>query len=639
MSAIAELFAPDGALAEHLPGFSYREPQQRMAELVSQALDNGEHAVIEAGTGIGKTFAYVVPVLLSGGRAIVSTGTRTLQDQLYARDLPALGRALGRPVDIALLKGRANYLCWHRLENTRNDGRLKAAEQRDLDALARWGNASEQGDLTELDDIDEDFRLKARVTSTVDNCLGNQCEFIEQCFVIKARRRAQAARVVIVNHHLLLADLSLRETGFGELLPEADAVIVDEAHMFPEIAQQFFDVSVSSRQLVRLGHDIVDEARAAGAGTETEDLGMDLTRQMAPLVADAASLAGRRAGLPSRFEGRFGEVCAALRRIADGLEGFERDPGLARCRERCEVAAGKLEQVLAADADVGLKWFDAGEQGFSAHFTPFDIGTALGVRIEAQGGGWVFTSASLAVRDDFSHFTQRIGINPGIQAVLPSPFDYATQGGLYLPPGLPAPNEPGYTEALLESVWPLLVASGGGAFLLFTSHRALSAAELWLSRRRLPGPLLVQGSGPRSQLLERFRAAGNAILLGTGSFWQGVDVRGSALRIVVIDKLPFAVPNDPMIQARIEAVRRNGEDAFKAFQLPEAVLSLKQGVGRLIRDFDDYGLVVLGDPRLRTRSYGKVFIGSLPAFTALDDAADALSFAETLVPSPETLSA
>jgi ATP-dependent DNA helicase DinG len=295
--------------------------------------------------------------------------------------------------------------------------------------------------------------------------------------------------------------------------------------------------------------------------------------------------------------------------------------------------------VLAADPDLGLQWFEAGEQGFSAHFTPFDVGQALGQRIEAQGGSWVFTSASLAVRDDFSHITPRLGITPAIEAVLASPFDYAAQGGLYLPPNLPAPNSEAHTEAVLECVWPLIQATGGGAFLLFTSHRALALAERWFRERTPPGPLFVQGAGSKSRLLDEFRAAGNGILLGTGSFWQGVDVRGTALRLVAIDKLPFAAPSDPLIQARVEAIRRANGDPFNAFQLPEAVLALKQGVGRLIRDFDDHGLVVLGDPRLRERRYGRVFLDSLPPFTRLDDPADALVFAESLAAEPATMTA
>lgn len=639
MTDLAEVFSPDGLLASHLPGFSYRAPQQAMAELVGQTIDTGRHAVLEAGTGIGKTFAYVVPILLSGQTAIISTGTKTLQDQLFSRDLPALGRALGRPVDIALLKGRANYLCWHRLGNAREDRRVRAALQADIDALARWGRQSESGDLTEIGDLGDDYALKARVTSTIDNCLGGQCSELDACFVLKARRKAQAARIVVVNHHLLLADLNLKEAGFGELLPGADSVIVDEAHLLPEIAQQFFDVSVSSRQLTRLGHDLADEARVAGAGRELEATGLELARSVARLIPESGAGSGRRTGLSDRVREILRDIESRLEGIAGMLGDYSDDAGLSRCRERCAESRERLGRVLAQDDDAGLTWFDGSEQGFSAHFTPFDVGAELASRFAAQGGSWIFASASLAVGDDFSHFTRRLGVEPDIERVLPSPFDYASQGAVYLPADLPEPSDPGHTEAFLDSVWPLIAAAGGGAFVLFTSHRALAAAEHWFGGRRLPGPLFVQGSGARSRLLEAFREAGSGILLGTGSFWQGVDVRGPALRIVAIDKLPFAVPGDPLVQARIEAIRRSGGDPFRSFQLPEAVLALKQGVGRLIRDFDDRGLVVLGDPRLRTRSYGRVFLDSLPPFRRLDDPVAALDFAASLAALPEPMSA
>jgi ATP-dependent DNA helicase DinG len=630
MTELSEVFAPSGALADHLPGFSYREPQREMAELVVRTLEDGGHAVLEAGTGIGKTYAYVVPLLLAGARAIISTGTKTLQDQLFARDLPALGAALGRPVDVALLKGRANYLCWHRLDNARRDGRLNASLQSAVTSLADWGRQSPAGDLTEIDDLADDFKLLGRITSTVDNCLGAQCPKLDDCFVLKARRRAQAAKIVVVNHHLLLADLGLKEAGFGELLPDADIVVVDEAHLLPEIAQQFFDVSVSSRQLIRLGHDVADEARLAGTSNELEALGLGLAKRIGQLVPVAARAPGRRQGMPGALGRGLGEMQSLLEDLATTLEAAGGDPGLARCHERSVSALARLEQVLTPDRDLGLGWFDASEHGFAAHFTPFDVGRALGERIEAQGGSWVFTSATLAVGEDFSHFTTRLGVRPEVEAVLPSPFDYANQGGLFVPPGLPEPNDPEHTAALLAAAHPLIMAAGGGCFLLFTSHRALAAADRWFETQALPGPKLVQGAGSRSRLLEDFRAAGDAVLLGTGSFWQGVDVRGMALRVVVIDKLPFAVPSDPLVQARVEAIRREGGDPFTSFQLPEAVLALKQGVGRLIRDFDDRGLVVLGDPRLRSRGYGRVFLSSLPPFRRIDDASDALALAELL---------
>ncbi|MBN1237811.1 MAG: ATP-dependent DNA helicase [Gammaproteobacteria bacterium] len=647
MQGLAELFSRDGALARRLPGYTYRDAQRQMAEIVGAAMESGRHVAIEAGTGIGKTFAYLAPALLSGRRAIISTGTRTLQDQLFTKDLPLLGGVIGRPVDVALLKGRNNYLCRHRLEaalaeaaaadGARSAGRgfwdLPGAFET-LAELKEWGRTSRSGDLTELEDLPDDHALRGAVTSTVDNCLGSRCDFYDRCFVLEARRRAQAAQVVVVNHHLLLADLALKEGGFGELLPGADVVVVDEAHQLPDVAQQFFGVSLSARELEQLGRDVGVEARLAGLAAQLDAETAALGRRVADVrIAVAQRPAGRLAwpAVPPTL----GAALAALREPLEDLdaalaEAEDASAGLARCRERCRAARARLDAIVAADAEEGLRWLEHTPRAVSAHWTPLDVGGPLAERIDAQAGAWVFASATLAVGQDFSHFLRRVGL-PGAEShVLPSPFDYGRNARLYLPQGLPEPAREDYVDALMSAAWPLIAAAGGGAFLLFTSYRALHAAAAWIELRSPPGPVFVQGSAPRSLLLERFRAAGDAILLGTGSFWQGVDVRGRALRVVVIDKLPFASPGDPLVQARVAAIRRDGGDAFTQSQLPEAVLTLKQGVGRLIRDFDDRGLIVLGDPRLRTRPYGRVFLASLPAMPVLDEAADALAFAATL---------
>jgi ATP-dependent DNA helicase DinG len=636
MVDLSDIFGPTGALAERLPGFSFRESQQRMAELVTNALDSGRHAVIEAGTGIGKTFAYLLPVLLAGRRAIISTGTKTLQDQLFARDLPALGAVVGRPPRVALLKGRNNYLCRHRLDAALHDGLRDATTLRALYSLSSWAAASRSGDFTELEDLAEDHALRATVTSTVDNCLGSRCEFFDECFVLEARREAQAADVVIVNHHLLLADLALKEYGFGELLPGADAVIVDEAHQLPEIAQQFFGLSIGTRELDGLGRDAYVEAQTVGA-LAAVDAGLSaLARNVVELRAASASLpAGRLpwAATPVALRDALQETKRSLEALQSALDPLaEASAGLRKCAERCADAAARLRSIATADASEGLRWFDVAAASFSVHWTPLDVGKALAARIEAQAGVWVFTSATLAVGEDFGHFLGRIGIDDALTCVLPSPFDYGRNARVFVPEGLPDPSDELYVEHWMQEVWPLVEAARGGAFLLFTSYRALQRAERWLERQTLPGRLLVQGRGARSELLNEFRADGNAVLLGTGSFWQGVDVRGQALRLVAIDKLPFASPSDPLVQARVEAIRREGGDAFNEFQLPHAVLALKQGVGRLIRDFDDRGLIVLGDPRLRSRGYGRTFLASLPPMPLLERAEDALAFATTLAP-------
>ncbi len=631
MTDLAEFFGADGALAQHLPGFTHRDAQQAMATHIWQALQHREHLVVEAGTGIGKTFAYLAPVLLAGRRAVISTGTKTLQDQLFARDLPALGAAIGRPVSVALLKGRANYLCWHRLALAQQGEIGDPTLLGSLAGIERWARASASGDLTEHQDLEDGHGLKPWISSTVDNCLGMRCERIDDCFVVKARREAQAADIVVVNHHLLLADLALKDSGFGELLPGAEVVIVDEAHLLADIAQQFFGISVGTRELTTLNRDLLAEARAAGLGKQIEPLADALGKAAAQTRLAAGKALGRTPWQASdtALRGRIEAWREPLQTIADALEGVtEISPGLEQARERSIDIIARLEGVIGGD-ERGLRWLETSERSVHAHWTPLDTGEELGSRITAHGANWIFASATLAVGRDFTHFTSRVGIEASTE-VLPSPFDYAANARLYLPEGLPSPGEPDFIPSLLGEVWPLLEASGGGAFLLFTSYRALDEAHAWLTGRELPGPLHVQGHGPRTELLERFRQSGSAILLGTSSFWQGVDVKGDALRIVVIDKLPFASPGDPLLRARLEALRSDGEDPFVAFQLPQAVLALKQGVGRLIRDFDDRGLVVIGDPRLRTRGYGRVFLDSLPAMPLLESPSEALDFAESL---------
>jgi len=640
MQDLADIFGSDGALAERLPGFSYREAQQQMATLVANALESRQHAVIEAGTGIGKTFAYLLPVLLADRRAIISTGTRTLQDQIFSRDLPLLGAVIGRPMQVALLKGRNNYLCWHRLEIAVNDGTRDPVTLGALHALRAWGRTSDSGDLTELEDLAEDHALRGAVTSTVDNCLGRDCEFFDRCFVLEARRRAQAAQVVIVNHHLLLADLALKEAGFGELLPGADVVIVDEAHQLPDVAQQFFGSSVSTRELESLTRDVYAEAQRAGVvgqidaalgALSKEVIGIRvLAGQDLPLVGRVPWIAA-----PTALRDRLPDVGALVESLGSTLEQLaDASGGLRNCADRCSACAARLHAITNADPAEGLRWFELSAGVVAVHWTPLDVGSALAASIEAQGGVWVFASATLAVGEDFSHFLGRIGIKRALTDVLPSPFDYATNARVFVPQGLPDPSDDLYVDSLLAAVWPLLEAARGGAFLLFTSYKALQRAEQWIAQRDAPGRVLVQGRGSRSELLNEFRADGNAILLGTGSFWQGVDVRGPALRFVMIDKLPFAVPSDPLVQARAEAIRRNGGDPFNELQLPQAVLTLKQGVGRLIRDFDDRGLIVIGDPRLRTRGYGRTFLASLPPMPILDDFTEALAFATMLGETP-----
>ena len=637
MIEMTDVFRPDGLLAQHLPGFTYREAQEEMAQIIHDALVRPKNLALEAGTGIGKTFGYLVPVLMSGRRAVISTGTLPLQDQLYHRDLPLLGSAIGRPVDVALLKGRANYLCWHRLKNAQH------SELRDSQLLTKlmevedWARATENGDLTEIENTSiTDNALRTFITSNSNNCLGSQCDFFEDCFLVKARRRAQDADIVVVNHHLLLADLALKDAGFGELLPRMDTVIVDEAHQLPEIAQQFFGISLSSREVEYLARDINTELRASGiSASEIEILCNDMMQVASNARTKFGMLEGRTQweNCPQSMYNDLEDWGDRLKQISNHLEhARDINPGLQKCVERCQDSLERLNEILSGDRE-GLKWVEASRSSIAIHWTPLNVGAELGSRIASHSANWVFTSATLAVGASFEHFLGRVGVPDAQTHILSSPFDYKSNSRLYLPEGLPQPAEADYIFVLLATIWPIVEATGGGIFLLFTSYRCLNEAREWLMKKNLPGPLLVQGDDSRTKMLEEFRQSGNALLLGTSSFWHGVDVKGPSLRLVFIDKLPFASPGDPLIQSRLNAIRQEGGDPFNEFQLPQAILSLKQGVGRLIRDFSDRGLIIIGDPRLRTRSYGRVFLKSLPPIPIVDNDTEALFFADSLNPS------
>jgi ATP-dependent DNA helicase DinG len=629
-----DIFGAGGPLAAALPDYAFRPEQAAMARWVGRALAQLEPLIVEAGTGTGKTFAYLVPVLLSGRSVIISTGTRTLQDQLFHRDVPVLAKALGLPVKIALLKGRANYLCLHRLDLATQQRSLLPRERgssRDLAAISRWAAGTHSGDLAELVSMPEQSPLRPLVTSTRENCLGQECPRFANCHVFEARRAAQAADVVIVNHHLLLADLALKDEGFGDLLPGTDAVILDEAHQIPDIAAQFFGQSWSSRQAQLLLRDtaaelLANKLQAPGISAELKSLESELARLRLALASSGArvdfgsSAESFAEGLPE-FESKLSALGAEL-------EGLGAGAGTAACGRRAIELAAKLSALRDVSEDTGLKWIETSMHAFELQFTPFEIAERLRGYVEARPCAWVFTSATLAVGEDFSHFAARIGLPDARCVRIESPFDYREQALIFLPKGLPEPQAPGYTAEFLAACAPLLQAAGGRAFLLFTSYRALHEGVEALKELfpEPPFPVLVQGEAPREALLARFRDLGNAVLLATGSFWEGVDVKGEALAIVAIDKLPFAVPDDPLLRARLEGIRRRGGNPFVEYQLPQAVLALKQGVGRLIRDFDDFGVIVIGDPRLATKSYGRIFRASLPPAPVVHAAEPAAEF-------------
>jgi len=615
--AASALLGADGPFAREVPNFAPRETQQRMADAVGGAIETHDALVVEAGTGTGKTFAYLVPALLSGKRVIVSTGTRNLQDQLFHRDLPRVMSILGTKADVALLKGRANYLCRYRLQQTVESGQFKSRTQvDDLQKVRAWGARTRTGDRSELVEVPEGSPLWPRVTSTAENCLGTECPLYDDCFVFKARRRAQDADLTVVNHHLLLSDLALKREGFGAILPEAEAYVLDEAHQLPELAGQYFSVGVSARQVKELAADALAECAGqpgALALLQPALQHMNDAVRKARLAFDTLP----KRGAFAQLEADAG-AAEALENLGDALADLagvlmgqaERSKGLASVHARCVVLDQRLQRIAGRIGEDEVRWYELSDHGFELSATPLDLAPQLQALRSAADAAWIHTSATLAVAGHFDHFTRQMGLVDPVTLDLGSPFDYAHQALCWLPRGLPEPAARDYTQRLIDTVRPVMEMSKGRAFLLFTSHRALRlAADLLMDG---PWPLFVQGSAPRHQLLSDFRDSGNGVLLGAASFWEGVDVAGEALSVVVIDKLPFASPDDPVLQARLDAVRRAGGNPFRDWQIPAAAIALKQGAGRLIRDVHDRGVLVLCDPRLTTRAYGKLFLASLP---------------------------
>jgi ATP-dependent DNA helicase DinG len=636
-------FAADGALARKVPGYRDRPQQLAMARAIADTIRAQGRLVAEAGTGTGKTFAYLVPALLYGGKVLVSTGTKTLQDQLFERDLPTVRDALGTPATIALLKGRANYVCLHHLERTSREDRLPSRDDvRHLPKIIQWAQATERGDRAEMADVPEQATVWSAVTSTRDNCLGSNCGHFRDCFVMKARKDALEADIVVVNHHLFFADVMLRDEGLAELLPACNTVILDEAHQLPDTATTFFGEQLTSGQLADLAREAEVAARTTLA--DVPDL-PDAAAGIAPAIRKLRLAAGDAPGKAARevatarpgFTDALDELAAALDRVATELAHHaERSEDLASVASRADEAARRLARwrdasaALNDDGERWIRWLDVSPHGWQLHASPLSVAPLFRRQLDASSRAWIFTSATLAVGGDFSHYTHALGLDDAKASAWDSPFDYATQALLYVPRDLPEPNSAAHTEAVVDAVLPVLAASRGRAFLLFTTLRALARARDRLVDALpaigLDGPLLVQGEGSRTELLERFRRAGNAVLLGSASFWEGVDVAGDALSVVVIDKLPFAPPDDPLLAARLKQLEDEGGNPFRDWQLPQAAISLKQGAGRLIRTETDRGVLVIADPRLVDKPYGKKLWRSLPPMRRTRELADVQAF-------------
>ncbi|NIA57886.1 ATP-dependent DNA helicase [Massilia sp. TW-1] len=641
---VERIFGAGGPLAPAVGTFKPRESQTEMAKAIAHAISEQGTLIAEAGTGTGKTFAYLVPALLWGGKTIISTGTKNLQDQLFSRDIPTVRAALRAPVSVALLKGRSNYLCHYHLERTLSNGRLTSRDDvGHLREISRFVKMSQSGDKAELTKVPETASVWNLVTSTRENCVGQECQYYQDCFVMKARREAQQADVVVVNHHLFFADVALKEGGMAELLPSANTIIFDEAHQLPEVATLFFGTTVSTGQVLELCRDVLAEGLAHARG------GVDWAKVVTVVEKAARDLrltfpeGSTRLSLPqipptSEFFPALEKLKEELAGLIDVLEAqAERAETIEQCRVR---AVELLEQYKAwksepkkgkeVEGDDAVLWVEAFSSSLQLHKTPLSIAPIFAGQRAGTPRSWIFTSATLAVKNDFKHFSAQLGMTGEPAQSWPSPFNYQEQGILYVPTGLPEPNTFGYTDAVVDMALPVIEAAGGRCFFLCTTIRAVNRVAERLreefAARGLDFPLFVQGERGRTELLDSFRNAGNAVLVGSQSFWEGVDVRGEALSLVIIDKLPFAPPDDPVLAARIEVMEKKGMNGFVHHTLPEAIINLKQGAGRLIRDVEDRGVLMLCDPRVISKPYGRRVWQSLPPFRRTRVQADVIEF-------------
>jgi len=622
---LSQVFAAGGALSTAIDGYTEREEQVRMAHAIADAIAGNKQLVAEAGTGTGKTFAYLVPALLFGGKVIISTGTKTLQDQLFNRDLPNVRDALKVPVTVSMLKGRANYVCHYHLESAEKEGRFASREDaKYMHIIKDFAEHNKTGDKAELTDVPENAMIWSNVTSTRDNCLGQDCHYYKECFVMGARKKALAADVVVVNHHLFFADVMLRDEGVTELLPSANTVIFDEAHQLPDIAGLFFGEDVSTNQVLELCRDstsaylsLVKDCIALSEAVPPLEKAVKDFRLI--FAYEGARMPVKKALVLKGFEEAYSQIQEQLAALTKVLESqAARDPMLEKCWQRGEELLIQLSRWHKAENSNLVRWVEVFTQSVQLHATPLSVAEGFGKQLNAEPRAWIFTSATLAVKSDFSHYQSQMGLAGAETLYLQSPFNYEQQALLYAPMGMPDPNSPDYIEAVTKAALPVIQASQGRAFVLCTSLRAMREIYALLKDAfALSGmeyPILLQGDSTRTELLDRFRTHGNAVLVGSQSFWEGVDVRGEALSAVIIDKLPFAPPDDPVLSARIDQLNTEGKNAFMEYQLPYSVITLKQGAGRLIRDETDRGVLMICDPRLITKSYGKRIWQSLPPF-------------------------
>ncbi len=616
---IIHAFSDDGWLSSNIKGFKPRKAQLEMAQAVGNAVKFATPVVVEAGTGTGKTFAYLVPALLSGKKTIVSTGSKNLQDQLFNRDLPTIQKALKYKGKIALLKGRANYLCLERLDQLIAMGVVgDKSVLSDLSKVRKWHQSTKTGDLSECTTIAEDSPILPQLVSTTESCLGSDCPNYKDCHVVQARKKAMDADLVVVNHHLFCADIAVKETGFGELIPDAELVVFDEAHQLPDIASQYFGQSLTSRQLFDICKDTNIVYRS-----ELKDLAQlgKAADHLQKVIQDFRLLMGGEGQIRGNLRDLFADqkIVNGLNKIAENIDFLseiaKKSLGRSETLDKIFERLAEIKLLLKKFGDTTITgycyWYEANGRSFGLHITPLTVADKFGEQMKGQKTAWVFTSATLEVGGNFNHFCQRLGIENAEQMVLQSPFDYASQSLLCVPRYLPESNKPHTLTSLGQMLMPLIEANQGRCFLLCTSYYMMRGLADFL-REHSSLNVLLQGETSKSKLLEKFIQEPHSVLVATQSFWEGIDVRGDDLSLVIIDKLPFTSPDEPLFKARMEDCRLQGGDPFNDIQIPEAVITLKQGVGRLIRDISDRGAVIICDNRLVTRQYGATFLKSLP---------------------------